>query len=144
MRLEVTREGLGGLKHPSDENNTRINQISLSLSSDDRLSLAEFTLICRALFRNNKGHIYLIPPSHLEEMFAVFDKNQDGEYPRHVAKTLSKNVNTDFETCVSSAEMYVTANRHALLCPSRFLLISIIRTKLFLAFGSVSMKSRSR
>lgn len=47
--------------------------------SDDRLSLAEFTLICRALFRNNKGHIYLIPPSHMEEMFAVFDKNQDGK-----------------------------------------------------------------
>lgn len=47
--------------------------------SDDRLSLAEFTLICRALFRNNKGHIYIIQPNHVEEMFAVFDKNQDGE-----------------------------------------------------------------
>lgn len=52
---------------------------SSSILSDDRLSLAEFTLICRALFRNNKGHIYLIPPNHLEEMFAVFDKNQDGK-----------------------------------------------------------------
>jgi hypothetical protein len=46
-------------------------------------------------------------------MFAVFDKNQDGESLWHVAVE-SENVNTDFETCVSSAEMYVTANRHAL------------------------------
>lgn len=45
---------------------------------DDRLSLAEFTLICRALFRNEKGHIYSVPPDKLEQMFAVFDKNQDG------------------------------------------------------------------
>lgn len=57
-----------------------IETLSVSLCSDDRLSLAEFTLICRALFRNNKGHIYLIPQSQLEEMFAVFDKNQDGEF----------------------------------------------------------------
>lgn len=48
--------------------------------SDDRLSLAEFTLICRALFRNDKGHIYIVPADKLEQMFAVFDKNQDGEY----------------------------------------------------------------
>jgi hypothetical protein len=51
-----------------------------SIHSDDRLSLAEFTLICRALFRNDKGHIYIVPPDHLEQMFAVFDKNQDGEW----------------------------------------------------------------
>lgn len=57
----------------------------LPIFSDDRLSLAEFTLICRALFRNNKGHIYLIPASHLEEMFAVFDKNQDGRFLEKVS-----------------------------------------------------------
>ncbi|XP_059611625.1 uncharacterized protein LOC132258344 [Phlebotomus argentipes] len=45
---------------------------------DDRLSLSEFTLICRALFRNDKGHIYVVPPDWLEHMFAVFDKNNDG------------------------------------------------------------------
>ncbi|XP_070498924.1 nicotinamidase isoform X1 [Chironomus tepperi] len=49
---------------------------------DDRLSLAEFTLICRALFRNDKGHIYIVPTDHLEQMFAVFDKNQDGYIDR--------------------------------------------------------------
>ncbi len=47
---------------------------------DDRLSLAEFTLICRALFRNDKGHIYIMPADSLEQIFAVFDKNQDGEF----------------------------------------------------------------
>lgn len=46
--------------------------------SDDLLSLAEFTLICRALFRNDKGHIYVVPDDQLDRMFAVFDKNQDG------------------------------------------------------------------
>ncbi|CAO1390218.1 unnamed protein product [Diamesa hyperborea] len=49
---------------------------------DDRLSLAEFTLICRALFRNDKGHIYIVPADSLEQMFAVFDKNQDGYIDR--------------------------------------------------------------
>lgn len=50
-----------------------------STCRDDRLSLAEFTLICRALFRNDKGHIYIVPAEQLEQIFAVFDKNQDGE-----------------------------------------------------------------
>lgn len=45
---------------------------------DDLLSFAEFTLICRALFRNDKGHIYVVPDEQLKQMFAVFDKNQDG------------------------------------------------------------------
>ena len=48
------------------------------LFSDDRHSLAEFTLICRALFRNDKGHIYEISKERLEQMFQVFDKNRDG------------------------------------------------------------------
>lgn len=64
---------------------------------DDRLSLAEFSLICRALFRNEKGHIYAVPPDKLEQIFAVFDKNQDGyidrdEFPfcwNHWIKTVS-------------------------------------------------------
>jgi EF hand len=51
-------------------------------SSDDRLSLAEFSLICRALFRNDKGHIYRVPVDRLEQMFAVFDKNEDGYIDR--------------------------------------------------------------
>lgn len=46
--------------------------------SDGRLSLTEFTLICRALFRNDKGHIYVVPPEKVEQMFCVFDKNCDG------------------------------------------------------------------
>lgn len=50
--------------------------------SDDRLSLAEFTLICRALFRNDKGHIYVVQSDKLEQMFAVFDKNEDGYIDR--------------------------------------------------------------
>ena len=46
------------------------------------LSLSEFILICRALFRNDKGHIYVVPQERLEQMFAVFDKNQDGYIDR--------------------------------------------------------------
>ncbi|XP_063707698.1 nicotinamidase isoform X1 [Culicoides brevitarsis] len=49
---------------------------------DDRLSLAEFSLICRALFRNDKGQIYAVAPERLEQMFAVFDKNEDGYIDR--------------------------------------------------------------
>uniref|UniRef100_A0A1I8M165 EF-hand domain-containing protein n=1 Tax=Musca domestica TaxID=7370 RepID=A0A1I8M165_MUSDO len=44
---------------------------------DDRLSLTEFSLICRALFRNDKGHIYELPEDRLQEIFAVFDTNED-------------------------------------------------------------------
>ncbi|KAL5274962.1 KIAA0368 family protein [Megaselia abdita] len=45
---------------------------------DGKLSLAEFTLICRALFRNDKGHIYDVPKDRLHHMFEVFDINTDG------------------------------------------------------------------
>lgn len=47
------------------------------MSSDDLLSLAEFTLICRALFRNDKGHIYVLADEKVEQMFTIFDKNED-------------------------------------------------------------------
>lgn len=63
----------------------------LNTHSDDRLSLAEFTLICRALFRNDKGHIYIVKSDHLEQMFAVFDKNQDGKFTeKHVLNDRTK------------------------------------------------------
>lgn len=54
--------------------------------SDDQLSLSEFALICRALFRNDKGHIYVVPKDRLEQMFSVFDKNQDGFIDREEFK----------------------------------------------------------
>lgn len=50
----------------------------LSLCSDDRLSIEEFSLICRALFRNDQGHIYVVEPVQMQQMFGVFDKNVDG------------------------------------------------------------------
>lgn len=50
---------------------------------DDLLSLNEFTLICRALFRNDKGHIYVVPAAKVQQMFAVFDKNADGFIDRN-------------------------------------------------------------
>lgn len=46
--------------------------------SDGRLSLDEFGLICRALFRNERGQVYQVKPEQLQQMFAVFDKNCDG------------------------------------------------------------------
>lgn len=49
---------------------------------DDLLSADEFALICRALFRNDKGHIYAVQPDQLQQMFAVFDKNADGHIDR--------------------------------------------------------------
>lgn len=55
---------------------------ALMFYSDDRLSLTEFSLICRALFRNDKGQIYAVAPERLEQMFAVFDKNEDGYIDR--------------------------------------------------------------
>lgn len=47
------------------------------------MSLSEFMLICRALFRNEKGHIYIVPDEQLERIFDVFDKNRDGFIDRH-------------------------------------------------------------
>lgn len=51
--------------------------------SDDLLSLPEFMLICRALFRNDKGYVYVVPDEQLEQIFKVFDKNQDGFIDRN-------------------------------------------------------------
>lgn len=51
--------------------------------SDDLLSLPEFMLICRALFRNDKGHIYVVSDEKLEQIFEVFDKNEDGFIDRN-------------------------------------------------------------
>lgn len=48
------------------------------IASDDRLSVEEFSLICRALFRNDQGHIYVAEPGQIQQMFGVFDKNIDG------------------------------------------------------------------
>lgn len=48
------------------------------LGSDDLLSLNEFILICRALFRNDKGQVYVLPDEKFAEIFTVFDKNNDG------------------------------------------------------------------
>lgn len=70
--------------------------------SDDLLSLNEFTLICRALFRNDKGHIYVVPQERLEQMFSVFDKNEDGFIDReefqfcwnHWIKTIVRPINS--------------------------------------------------
>lgn len=50
----------------------------ISICSDDLLSLTEFTLICRALFRNDKGQVYVLPDDKLCEIFKIFDKNIDG------------------------------------------------------------------
>lgn len=46
------------------------------------MSLDEFSLICRALFRNDKGKIYDIPKDRLHFMFEVFDDNKDGYIDR--------------------------------------------------------------
>ncbi|XP_045779395.1 uncharacterized protein LOC123876971 [Maniola jurtina] len=45
---------------------------------DGQLNLDEFRLICRALFRNDKGHIYPLSEERARHIFQVFDKNDDG------------------------------------------------------------------
>lgn len=45
---------------------------------DGLLSIGEFELICRALFRNDKGKIYSLDESRVKEIFSVFDTNGDG------------------------------------------------------------------
>ncbi|KAJ0172033.1 hypothetical protein K1T71_012006 [Dendrolimus kikuchii] len=45
---------------------------------DGKLNLEEFRLICKALFRNDKGHIYPLPEERARHIFQVFDKNSDG------------------------------------------------------------------
>ncbi|PZC77436.1 hypothetical protein B5X24_HaOG203386 [Helicoverpa armigera] len=45
---------------------------------DGKLSLDEFRVICKALFRNDKGHIYPLSEERARHIFQVFDKNGDG------------------------------------------------------------------
>lgn len=46
--------------------------------SDGKLDLDEFRLICKALFRNDRGKIYGLEEPRLKEVFDTFDVNQDG------------------------------------------------------------------
>ncbi|KAG7309472.1 hypothetical protein JYU34_005440 [Plutella xylostella] len=45
---------------------------------DGKLNFEEFRLICKALFRNDKGHIYPLAEERARHIFQVFDKNADG------------------------------------------------------------------
>ncbi|CAG9793192.1 unnamed protein product [Diatraea saccharalis] len=45
---------------------------------DGKLNFEEFRLICKALFRNDKGHIYPLSEERARHIFQVFDKNGDG------------------------------------------------------------------
>lgn len=47
-------------------------------NGDGYLDEKEFNLVCRALFRNDRGKIYNVEPKKVHEIFSVFDKNQDG------------------------------------------------------------------
>ncbi|GBP80135.1 Troponin C, skeletal muscle [Eumeta japonica] len=45
---------------------------------DGKLNLEEFRLVCKAIFRNDKGHIYPLSEERAKHIFQVFDKNDDG------------------------------------------------------------------
>ncbi|XP_028048425.1 uncharacterized protein LOC105837561 [Monomorium pharaonis] len=45
---------------------------------DGFLSISEFDLICRALFRNDRGKIYGLEEEQLREVFSIFDFKGDG------------------------------------------------------------------
>ncbi|XP_014206974.1 uncharacterized protein LOC106638368 [Copidosoma floridanum] len=49
---------------------------------DGYLSIDEFELICKALFRNERGKVYGIEEDRLREIFDVFDTNGDGKIDR--------------------------------------------------------------
>ena len=45
---------------------------------DGLLSFSEFQLICRALFRNERGKVYTLQEYQLQDIFRIFDTNNDG------------------------------------------------------------------
>lgn len=47
-------------------------------NGDGKLDIDEFRLICRALFRNDKGKIYTLEENKVRDIFGVFDQNSDG------------------------------------------------------------------
>ncbi|XP_032799639.1 uncharacterized protein LOC116936568 [Daphnia magna] len=46
--------------------------------NDGLMTLSDFAALCRTLFRNEQGKAYAIEDCRLQEMFDVFDRNQDG------------------------------------------------------------------
>ncbi|KAH0564323.1 nicotinamidase [Cotesia glomerata] len=50
--------------------------------ADGFLSIEEFELICRALFRNDRGKIYGVEDYQLREIFNIFDTKKDGVIDR--------------------------------------------------------------
>lgn len=49
---------------------------------DGLLSITEFELICRALFRNDRGKIYGLEEDQLREVYSIFDLKGDGMIDR--------------------------------------------------------------
>lgn len=49
---------------------------------DGLLSITEFELICRALFRNDRGKIYGLEENQLQKVFSIFDLKGDGMIDR--------------------------------------------------------------
>ncbi|KAL0112505.1 hypothetical protein PUN28_012077 [Cardiocondyla obscurior] len=49
---------------------------------DGFLSISEFDLICRALFRNDRGKIYGLEEDQLREVYSIFDLKGDGRIDR--------------------------------------------------------------
>lgn len=56
---------------------------------DGFLSILEFDLICRALFRNDRGKIYGLEEDQLREIYNIFDTKEDGLIDRE-----------EFEVCL--------------------------------------------
>lgn len=76
-------------------------------------------LICRALFRNDKGHIYVVSDEKLEQIFDVFDKNEDGFIDRnefqfcwnHWIKTVSGNFMEEKKICFEFRYLQLLSKR---------------------------------
>lgn len=66
---------------------------------DGLLSISEFDLICRALFRNDRGKIYGLEENQLHEVYSIFDLKHDGMIDKE-----------EFEVCIKQISKYRILN----------------------------------
>lgn len=69
--------------------------------SDGLLSISEFDLICRALFRNDRGKIYGLEEDQLREVYSIFDLKDDGMIDKE-----------EFEVCRRCDEISIICFRY--------------------------------
>ncbi|XP_012152326.1 nicotinamide amidase [Megachile rotundata] len=77
MKYKVSKL-LESEKQESQQRNMDACFTAFDKDADGYLSLTEFELICRALFRNDRGKVYNLEENQLKEIYSIFDLNGDG------------------------------------------------------------------